>query len=76
MAQTDIRPRVVILLADVDPSRRDGPGRLYRRDGRPLTGAEHDLFATSTSDEIAMAVAHRLPDEAGWMSEGDLVAKS
>ncbi|MFI1768873.1 hypothetical protein ACH41H_43520 [Streptomyces sp. NPDC020800] len=76
MAQTEIRPRVVILLADVDPSRRDEPGRLYRRDGRPLTGAEHDLFATSTSDEIAMAVAHGLPDEADWMSEGDLVAKA
>ncbi|MGW6791300.1 hypothetical protein [Streptomyces chartreusis] len=76
MAQTEIRPRVVVLLTDVDTSSRDETGRLCRRDGRPLTGAEHDLLSTSTSDEIAMAVAHGLPDEADWMSEGDLVARA
>ncbi|KUF15447.1 hypothetical protein [Streptomyces silvensis] len=76
MAQTEIRPRVVILLADVDTSRRDETGRLYRRDGRPLTGAEHDLLSTSTSDETAMAAAHRLPDAADWMSERSSVGRA
>ncbi|MER7778186.1 hypothetical protein ABTZ21_24815 [Streptomyces sp. NPDC096191] len=76
MAHTEIRPHVVILLADVDTSRRDEHGRLYHRDGRPLTGIEHDLLSTSTSDEINMAVVHGLPDEAGWMSESTLVGRA
>ncbi|MEE1728510.1 hypothetical protein PUR33_05155 [Streptomyces sp. BE282] len=75
MAQTDIRPRAVVLLTDVDTSRRDEPGRLYHHDGRPFTTAEYDLLCTCTRAEIDIAVAHMQPVGA-WMSERHTMQKA
>ncbi|WP_406139528.1 hypothetical protein OH828_20730 [Streptomyces anulatus] len=75
MATTEIRPRAIVLLSDVDPSRSDGPEHLYHRDGRPLSIAEYDLFATCTQAEIDIAVAYMQPVGDG-MSERYKVQKA
>ncbi|MFQ6856377.1 hypothetical protein AAIB46_36795 [Streptomyces sp. 35M1] len=75
MAQTDLRPRAVVLLTDVDTSRRDEPGRLYHHDGRPFTTAEYDLLCTCTRAEIDIAVAYMQP-VGDWMSERHTMQKA
>ncbi|MFI0978218.1 hypothetical protein ACH4SP_14630 [Streptomyces sp. NPDC021093] len=75
MPQTDIRPRAIVLLTDVDTSRRDEPGCLYHRDGRPLTTAEYHLLATCTPAEMDTAVAHTQP-VGNWMSERHTMQKA
>ncbi|MFB7636513.1 hypothetical protein ACFC0M_36995 [Streptomyces sp. NPDC056149] len=57
MPQLPVRPEVVVLLTDVDLSRADDPSRLFHRDGRPFTAAEHYLLTTLTPEEIAAAKA-------------------
>ncbi|WP_434593173.1 hypothetical protein [Streptomyces sp. A5-4] len=75
MATTEVRPRAIVLLSDVDPSRSDGPEHLYHRDGRPLTTSEYDLFTTCTRAEIEIAVAYMQPI-GDWMSERYKVQKA
>jgi hypothetical protein len=49
---TNIRPEVLNLLADLDPTTGDLPHQWTHRDGRPLTDFEHALAKTTTSDEL------------------------
>ncbi|MFF4605755.1 hypothetical protein ACFY12_23815 [Streptomyces sp. NPDC001339] len=58
MPELSVRPDVVVLLTDVDASRRDSD-HLYRRGGSPFTAAEHDLIYTCTPEEIDAANAQK-----------------
>ncbi|MFD9634338.1 hypothetical protein [Streptomyces violascens] len=74
MPQPSIRPDVVVLLTDVDTSRRT-PDHLYRHDGSPFTAAELDLLHTCTPAEIDAANAQRqLQDD--WKSEDHEIHKA
>ncbi|MFE3774857.1 hypothetical protein [Streptomyces sp. NPDC059122] len=62
-----IRPGVVILLTDADPSRY-GTVHHKHRDGAPFTAAELELISTATQAETDAAAAQtRL--ESDWVSE-------
>ncbi|MFI5803494.1 hypothetical protein [Streptomyces sp. NPDC051561] len=75
MTQTDIRPRAIVLLTDVDISRRGEPNHPYHWDGRPFSSAEYHLLATCTPAEIDIAVALTQP-EGDWMSERHVTQKA
>ncbi|MFJ6437515.1 hypothetical protein [Streptomyces sp. NPDC091416] len=75
MAQTDIRPRVIVLITDLDVSRGDEPDRLFHHDGRPFTTAECNLITTCTPAEMDIAVAY-MRSMGDWMSEPQTVQKA
>ncbi|MEU6990605.1 hypothetical protein ABZ953_08120 [Streptomyces sp. NPDC046465] len=76
MPPTDIRPRVIALVADLDTTRPDGPERLHHLDGREFTDAEYDLFANVTPDEITLAAAYKAPSVPDGLSERHSAAKA
>lgn len=76
MPPTDIRPRVIALVADLDTTRPDGPERLHHLDGREFTDAEYDLLANATPDEITIAAAHKVPSAPDGLSERHHAAKA
>ncbi|MFD9905687.1 hypothetical protein [Streptomyces sp. NPDC059063] len=67
MPQPSIRPDVVILLTDADPSRY-GTVHHNHRDGTPFTAAEVELISTATQAEIDAAAAQTLL-ESDWVAE-------
>ncbi|MFD9133665.1 hypothetical protein ACFVZA_14770 [Streptomyces bottropensis] len=68
MPQPSVRANVVVLLTEVDGTRRDDRSLLYRRNGTAFTTAEHDLICTATPAEMTAAKAQqRLENE--WARE-------
>lgn len=72
MPQPSVRPNIVVLLTEVDSSRRDDRSRLYRRDGTVFSAAEHDLICTATPAEITTAKAQRRL-ESEWVRESHVM---